>query len=114
MSFKCVVTSEIVENKKKVLVPVLKRKVHYQKVVRRRDKDGTYSDVEVGLPSEGWEVATEFPTTVEHSEKLTKDFENNFESEIKTVYLSVSSQILNKEKEKRKEQENKFSEYMDL
>lgn len=112
MSFLCAVTNEIVKGKTKVLVPILKRKVRYQKYVLRKDnKTNETFKTFVGDCTEGWEIVKEVSTTIEHENQLLTSYENNFLPETKTIYFQISNKeyLIQKEKEeseKEKNQEN--------
>ncbi len=91
MSFTDYVTNEVVSGQARVLVPILKRHVTYQKYFERVDrKTGEVSSHYFGDPIEGREIVKEVPTTQDKEEELRAKYENNFEPETKLVLLKVS------------------------
>lgn len=103
MGFKCYVTGEYVEGKTKVLVPIEKRKVRYQKYIEKRDFNKNNIQIFVDEPSYGWEIVKEVPTTVEHEESLKSQYENNFVSYEKVINLKVKSKPVIKENKDKEE-----------
>lgn len=108
----CDVINQVVSGEKKCLVPVLKRKVRYQKYVNKKDRNGENTQVFVGEPTEGWEVVHEASTTTGQAVQLSNDYEDVFEPEVKTVYVRVSNKVFLKEKEKKEDNsQNYFGSY---
>jgi hypothetical protein len=97
MGFKCYVTDEYVEGKTKILVPIEKRRVKYQKYIEKKDFNKNNIQIFVDEPCYGWEIVKEVPTTLEHEESLKAKYENNFVGYEKTINLRVKSKPVIKE-----------------
>lgn len=91
MSFTDYATNEIVSGQTRVLVPVMKRRVEYQKYIEKVDKRNNEKTViYVGEPTHGWEISREVPTTQDKEEAMRSQYENSFEALPKIVMVKVS------------------------
>ena len=90
MSFTDYATGEQVVGQARILVPVMKRRVEYQKYLEKTDRrTGETSILYVGEPTIGWEISKEVPTTKDKEELLRSQYENSFEAEKKLVLVKV-------------------------
>ena len=91
MSFIDYTTNELVSGQTRVLVPVMRRRVEYQKYLEKTDRrTGETSILYVGEPTMGWEISREVPTVKEKEELLRSQYENSFEAERKLVLVKVA------------------------
>jgi hypothetical protein len=90
MSFIDYTTNELVSGQTRILVPVMRRRVEYQKYLEKTDRrTGETSILYVGEPTTGWEISREVPTTQDKEELLRTQYENSFEAEKKLVLVKV-------------------------
>ena len=82
--------NELVVGQTRMMVPIMKRRVSYQKYVEKVDKrSGAVSTYFVGEPTYGWEISKEVPTTKDKEESMRLQYENTFEAFPKTVLVKV-------------------------